>query len=165
MNAGGFKWLAANGRRYGVSEFAKSPADLKRIHKAARNKRTGRTNAGYGANMAVTRAALRKAYITQEKKKVGLLSAGWINAARDLKTPGRYLPTWITRHGAGPGGTQTMKSGGRVMIRISNSNDWFGAGWDRRLAYVISRGEKAMLSATKNILESEARKAERRMGR
>ncbi len=165
MVAAGHKWVAANGRRYPVSEFARSVADLKRIHKASRNPRTGRSNAGYGANMAITRTALRRAYINAEKKKVGLLSAGWINAARELKTAGRYIPSWIKRHGAGPGGADVREAGGKVAIRIYNANPWFSGGWDRRLAYVVSRGEKSMKAAMEAVLARRAAAAQRRMGR
>lgn len=165
MVASGFKWIGENGRKQPVSEVAFSAADLARIHQKARNKKTGRTNAGYGQNMAITRAGLRKEYIKREKLKVGKLSAGWINAARELKTPPRYLPAWINRHGAGPGGATVRDSGGMVSIRIYNSNQWFGAGWNRRLAYVVSRTEKAMIKAATVILGRRAKAAERRMGR
>ncbi len=165
MVENGHKWVAANGRTYPVSEFANTEADLKRIHKAARNPRTGRTSAAYGANMAVTRTQIRKAYIAAEKKKVGLLAAGWLNAARELQTNGRYIPQWIKRHGAGPGGADVREANGKVGIRIYNSNAWFGGGWERRLQYVASRGEKAMKKAMEAALERRAKAAERRMGR
>ena len=115
--------------------------------------------------MAVTRSQIRAAYIKAEKLKVGLLSAGWLNAARELKTNGRYLPQWIKRHGAGPGGAEVREANGKVGIRIYNSNSWFGGGWERRLQYVISRGEKATIKATEAVLDRRAKAAERRMGR
>lgn len=165
MVSSGFKWTGENGRKQPVSEVAFSESDLVRIHQKARNKKTGRTNAGYGANMAITRAKLRKDYIKREKLKVGKLSAGWINAARELKTPPKYLPAWIKRHGARPGGATVREANGIVNIRIYNSNAWFGTGWRPRMAYVVSRTEKAMVKATTVILERRAKAANARMNR
>lgn len=165
MVASGFRWPAENGRKQPVAEVAFSEADLARIHQKARNKKTGRTNAGYGQNMAITRAALRKAYIQREKLKVGKLSAGWINAARELKTSGRHVPQWIKRHGAGPGGANVREANGIVNIRIYNSNSWFGTGWSHRMAYVVSRAEKAMVKEATVVLERNAKRAQARMNR
>jgi len=165
MVESGYKWVAANGRRYAVAQVALSAGQLKQLHRQARNPRTGRTNAANGANMAVTRSAIRRAYIKGEIKKVGLLSAGWINAARELKTGSRYVPAWIKRHRPGPGGADVRNRGGKIHIRIYNSNRWFAGNWNRRLEYVVSRTEKAMTKAAVAILERKARAAERRMGR
>jgi len=160
-----FKWTGENGRKQPVSEAAFSEGELARIHQKARSRKTGRTNAGYGANMAITRAALRKEYIKRETRKVGKLSAGWLKAAQELKTPPRYLPAWIKRHGAGPGGATVRDSGGIVSIRIFNSNSWFGPGWERRMSYVVSRTEKALTKAATAILERRAKAANARMNR
>ena len=163
MVEAGFKWEASNGRRYPVGSFAKTEADLKRIHQAARNPQTGRTRAGYGANMAVTRTALRRAYIKQQQLKVGKLAAGWINAADELRTSSRRVPSWIRRHGAGPGGADITDRGGRVNIRIYNSNGWFSGNWAARLRYVVSRREKGVLASLNRELIKRAKAAERRM--
>jgi len=161
----GYKWRAQNERRYQVAEFAQSVADLKRIHKSAKNPKTGRTRIHGGQNMAVTRSQIRSAYIKSEVKKVGMLAAGWLNAASELNTPSRYIPGWIKRHGAGRGGVEMRKNSGSYSLRIYNNNPWIGIGWEARLKYVVSRGTAALKVATEKELDKRAKAAEQRMGR
>jgi hypothetical protein len=160
--ADGFKWESGKGR-FPVAGKAFTMADLKKYHSAARNRANGRTSAGRGANMAVTRRALRTAYIKQQQQKVGMLAAGWIRAADELGTSSRRVPNWIRRHGAGPGGADINDRGGRINIRLFNSNAWFGPGMDSRVRYVVSRNEKGALAQLNRELIKRAKAAERRM--
>lgn len=164
VNAG-FEFQTGKGHKDIVREVAESAEDLRRIHQFARNPRTGRTRKMKGIGMAITRKAVLKQYIRQEMAKVGKLNAGWINAARELKTAARAVPAWITRHGAGRGGADISDRGSRIGIRIFNSEVWFPNGMDARVALAVKRRENGLKKAMEAVLERRARAAERRMGR
>jgi hypothetical protein len=164
VNAG-YEFQTGKGHKDTVREVAESADDLKRIHQFARNPRTGRTRKMKGIGMAITRKAVLKQYIRQEMAKVGKLNAGWINAARELKTAGRAVPAWITRHGAGRGGADVSDRAGRIGIRMFNSEVWFPSGMDSRVALAVRRRENGLKKAMEAVLERRAKAAERRMGR
>lgn len=164
VNAG-FEFQTGKGHKDTVREVAETAEDLARIHQFARNPRTGRTRKMKGIGMAITRANVRKQYIRQEMAKVGKLNAGWINAARELKTASRAVPAWITRHGAGRGGADVSERGGKIGVRIFNSEIWFPQGMESRVRLAVARRENGLMKAMEAILERRARAAERRMGR
>jgi hypothetical protein len=148
-----------------VRDVAESASELRMIHQFARNPRTGRTRKMRGVGMAITRKAVLRQYIKQEIKKTGLLNAGWIRAASDLKTASRAVPAWIKRHGARPGGSSIRDTGGKIGIRIYNTQAWFPSGMDARVRIAVSRRERGLIKALEAVLERKARAAERRMGR
>ena len=148
-----------------VRDIAFTMADMKRVHQIARNRATGRTRTIGGANMAYARKGLLKAYIKQEQKRVGLLNAGWLQAAETLKTAKRATPAWITRHGKQAGSATITKGSARTGISISNFLGWFPAGMGSRVAIALNRRESGLKKAADAILERRARAAERRMGR
>lgn len=161
----GYQWGTGRGRKI-IKDFATSVQDLKRIHRFARSPSTGRVRTGStGQNMALTRAAIRSEYIKQQKKKVGTLNAGWLKAARELKTAKRNTPSWITRHGAKPGGVhfRTTKSG--LTITMANNMRYMPRNMASRVSRAVQRREYAMLKAMESIIERNAKQAERRQGR
>ena len=162
-----FQWQnpQEGGRPVMVSQRANSLQDMAIIHKRARNPRNGRTRQAGGGLMAIARPALVKQYIREMKKQVGLLNAGWITAARELKTAARAVPAWITRHGAQPGGADVRDSGPAVRIRIYNSMTWFPQGMEARVAIAVNRREYGIKKAMEAMLERRAKAAEARMGR
>lgn len=153
------------GRPVRVHQLANSLGDLAIIHKRGRSNRTGRTNQAGGGNMAIARPALVKQFIRQEIQKVGLLNAGWLSAARQLKTAGRNTPAWIKRHGERPGGAQIADSGPRVRIQIYNSQTWFPQGMETRVRLAVARREAGLQKAMEAVLARRAAAAEKRMGR
>jgi hypothetical protein len=148
-----------------VRDIAFTLADMQRVHRVSRNRQTGRTRAMGGDFMAYARPALLKSYIKQEVKRVGLLNAGWLQAADTLKTAKRNTPSWITRHGkqAGAAMVQTRSTG--TAISISNFQTWFPSGMAGRVQLALKRREAGLKKAAEEILERRAKAAERRMGR
>lgn len=165
MVANGYEFQTGKGHKDTVREVAESVDDLRRIHKFARNPKTGRTRKMKGGGMAITRKAVLRQYIRQEMAKVGKLNAGWLNAANELKTASRNVPAWIKRHGSRPGGVDVSERGYRVGIRIFNSQTWFPGNMESRVAIAVNRRERGLIKATEAILERRAKAAERRMGR
>jgi len=162
-----YEWKnpVAGGRDVRVFHRANSIADIAIIHQRGRNPRNGRTRQTGGGSMAITRPALVKAYIKEAIKKVGLLNAGWLNAARELKTASRAVPAWITRHGAQGGGTDVRNSGPGISIRIFNTQTWFPQGMEARVALAVQRREYGLKKAMEAVLERRAKAAEKRQGR
>lgn len=162
-----YEWLnpVNGGRNVRVFHRANSIADIAIIHQRGRNPRNGRTRQNGGGSMAIARPALVKAYIKEAIKKVGLLNAGWLNAARELKTASRAVPAWITRHGAQGGGADVRNSGPGISIRIFNTQTWFPQGMEARVALAVQRREYGLQKAMEAVLERRAKAAEKRMGR
>ncbi len=164
VNAG-FEFQTGKGHKDIVREIAESPEDLRRIHQFARNPRTGRTRKMKGIGMAITRKAILKQYIRQEMAKVGKLNAGWINAAREMKTASRAVPAWITRHGAGRGGANVTERAGKIGITLFNNEVWFPTGMESRVALAVRRRENGLTKAMEAVIARRAAAAERKMGR
>ena len=162
-----FEWEnpESGGRKVMVFRKANSMADLAIVHQAARNSRSGRTRQAGGGFMAIARPALVKQYIRQEMAKVGKLNAGWINAARELKTANRAVPAWITRHGAGRGGANVTERAGKMGITLFNSEIWFPNSMESRVALAVGRRERGLVKALDAVLARRAAAAARRMGR
>lgn len=165
MVADGFEFRTGKGHKDTVRDIAETTEDLRRVHSFARNPKTGRSRKMGGIGMAITRKAVLRQYIRQEIKKVGVLNAGWLRAATELRTAGRAVPAWIKRHGARPGGADVMDRGGRVGIRIFNSQTWFPQGMEARVRIAVDRRERGLIKALEAVLERKTRAAERRMGR
>jgi hypothetical protein len=155
----------SGGRKVMVYRRANSLADLAVVHKGARNPRNGRTRQAGGGLMAIARPALVKQYIRESMKKVGLLNAGWLNAARELKTASRAVPAWIKRHGPQSGGATVRDSGARVGIMIYNWQAWFPDSMTGRVALAVQRRENGLRKAMEAILERRAAAAQKKMGR
>lgn len=165
MIESGYKWGTGRGRKI-IRDFATSPQDLKRIHRFARSPSTGRVRTGStGQNMALTRGAIRREYIKQQKKKVGTLNAGWLRAARELKTAKRNTPAWITRHGAKPGGVHFRSTKSGLTITMANNMPYMPRNMASRVSRAVQRREHGMLEAMEAIIERRAKQAERRQGR
>ena len=155
----------SNTRKQVVRDIAFSEAAIANIHKYARNPTNGRTRVTLGANMAWSRAALVKSYIKKVMKKVGLLEAGWLRAADELKTSSQATPAWIRRHGSRPGGVDVKTTSGKTSVRVFNSQPWFPSGMDSRLQIAINRRERGLRKAIEAMLERRAKKANDRMKR
>jgi hypothetical protein len=155
----GFEFGTGRGKKT-VRDFAETEADLARIHKASRSPSTGRVRTGRtGQNMAVTRSQVRRAYIKTAQKKVGVLNAGWLAAAHDLKTSSRATPAWITRHGKKPGGINQVKTVGGILVQVFNSVPYFPKDMERRVQRAIFYREKGLKKATEAMLARRAAKA------
>lgn len=160
MIKSGHEWQVGRGHKMKIRQVAMSEADLKREHKQARNPRTGRTRSLKGTNGAITRKALLNAYVKSQKKKVGRLNAGWLAAARELKTAKRATPAWITRHANAPGGVNIAEGKGRIGIRIFNQQAWFPGDMDARLRLALTRRERGLIKAIDSMLARQAAKAQ-----
>ena len=159
------EWQGPNGSKLLTHVRANSLAEMAAVHQAARHPRSGRTRAMGGRFAAVTRPALLKAYIKEQLGKVGLLNAGWIAAATQLKTASRNVPQWIRRHGRQPGGAEVRDSGPMVAIRIFNSQTWFPGDMQRRVAAALRRREFGLKQAMEAVLARRAKAAQARMNR
>lgn len=160
----GFEWGSGRGKKT-IREFAQTEADLERVHQFARSPSSGRIRTGStGQNMAVTKAGIRKAYTLRAIKRVGLLNAGWLRAAAELKTVKRNTPAWITRHGAQPGGVDMTRSAGGISITVSNRQPYFPKDMDARLQRAVFRRAHGLRKALEVMLEKRAAKANARMG-
>lgn len=160
----GFEWKLSDGSRREVGQTAFSEAELARVHRAARSKKTGRALKGTGGvNMAVTKASVLRAYIAKQIKRVGLLNAGWIAAAAKLKTSAGQVPQWIRRHGAKPGGATQAKTKDAVTVTIFNSQAWFPGDMAPRIKDAIRRRENGLRKAIEAITTRRANAATRRM--
>lgn len=165
MVRSGFEWReGSKGHKMIVREFTDSESRLALLHQQGRNPRTGRTRTTGGASMALTRKATLKAYIKQQIKNVGKLNSGWINAANELKTASRAVPAWIKRHGAGPGGADILRQNRFTGVRIFNNQQWFPSDMNSRAVLAIQRRERGLIKAMEEMLERNAKKAERKMG-
>ena len=75
MIKGGAKWKRTGGQRaVEAFYFSESLIDLRNAHRAARNRRTGRTSGRHKASIVLTRAAIRQKLIKEKIKQVGLLN-------------------------------------------------------------------------------------------
>lgn len=161
----GFQWGTGRGKKI-IRDFADSISDLARVHNFARSKATGRVRTGTtGQNMALTRKALRTAYTKEKIKDVGLLNAGWLRAAKKLKTAKRATPAWITRHGDKPGGVDFRRSKSRLTITVSNKMPYFPSNMESRIARAIDRRRHGLEQALEAMLARKAKRAEQRMNR
>jgi hypothetical protein len=158
----GFEWGTGKGRKI-IHNYAPTEADLHRFHQAARDSQ-GRTRTGgnRGSNMAITHAAVLRSYIKKQQARVGLLNAGWINAARELGTAKRATPAWITRHPNQPGGSNKNVSEGKVFIRVFNSQAWFPRRMESRIKIAMDRRTVALRMDIKKKLEFAAARAQAR---
>lgn len=159
------EWEGAGGTKLLTYRRANTLGEMATVHQEARNPNSGRTRAKGGRFTALVRPALLKQYIKQQNARVGILNAGWIAAARELKTAARNVPAWITRHGRRPGGSQVQDGGGKVLIRIFNSQSWFPGDMTRRVALALARREDGLKKACEAILERRAKQAQARLNR
>jgi hypothetical protein len=147
-----------------VRDTAFDLAKMKKVHGYARNPLSGRTRSLNGLSLALTKAGLLNKYIRQEQRKVGLLSAGWLTAARAMNTTKRSTPAWISRHGQQPGGATMQVGGSVVSIRVFNNQRWFPGDMGQRVQLAIDRRERGMRKATEAIIARRARTAQRKQG-
>lgn len=161
----GFKWGTGRGAKQ-IKEYASSVADLKRIHNKARSPRTGRVKTGsVGQNMALTRAAIRNEFARSQIKRVGILNAGWLRAAKRLKTAKRATPAWITRHGDKPGGVVFRRTKHGLAINMSNKVDYFPKNIEARMQRAVTRRAAGIEKALQAMIEKKAQRANQRMRR
>lgn len=155
-------WEGPNGAKLYTWRKANTMADMAIVHREARNPKSGRTRAMGGRFTALVRPALLKQYIKQQQARVGLLNAGWIAAATQLRTAARNVPAWIKRHGRQPGGASIRDSGPMISIRIFNSQTWFPGDMSRRVAAALIRREAGLRKAIEAVLARNAARANRR---
>lgn len=154
----GFRWGTGRGAKK-IPYYASSAADLKRIHAKARSPITGRIRTGsIGQNMALTTTAARREFLADQKKKVGILNAGWLKAARELKTAKRATPAWITRHGNKPGSVNFSTSSLGLTITITNKMPYFPGKMDERIQQAINRRVRGIEKALVDMLTREGKK-------
>jgi len=110
----------------------------------ARRRKYGRVT-GKEPTTAVLSAVVLKKYIKAAQKRVGLLAAGFLAAARRL---GVKLPAWIERHPAGIG-TVDMKTGRDSFFITITNQARHGRGNDLR------RRVKEVLEYTKRAKRAE----------
>lgn len=159
----GFRWGTGRGAKK-ISRYAGSVAELKRIHAQARSKKTGRVRTGsIGQNMALTKAAIRNQFARDQIKRVGILNAGWLRAARKLKTAKRATPAWITRHGDKPGAVNFRRSRHGLAITVSNHMDYFPKNINQRIQRAVDRRARGLEKAIEAMLERKAKRATKRM--
>jgi len=163
MVAAGFEFRVGRGHKSIVREFIKTPEELRQVHEHARNRRTGRTRKVGGAMMAITRKAVLRRYIKQEQQKVGMLGAGWVPAARELKTTTRATPAWITRHAGSKGGADWLRKEKTIGVRIFNNQQWFPHDMKPRVERALRRTERGLMKAVEVMLERRAARAQARM--
>ncbi len=85
-----------------------------RLHE--RMRKHGRVPRGAHVQQIVTNAGAVNAYIRERKRKVGLLAAGWLSAARYFRIK---LPEWVERHQAG-GSIKPSILPWKTQYRITN---------------------------------------------
>lgn len=159
----GHFWKTKAGR-VRATQTAWTEDDLERLHQAARNPRTGRVRRG-NQWVGVTRRAVLRAFLKRKLAQVGELNAGWLPAARELKTSSRAVPAWIRRHGDQPGGVDVKVSAEGVNVRIFNDQSYFPGGMVWRLDYALKRRQRGMEKALQDLADRAAKRAQRRMGR
>jgi hypothetical protein len=83
------------------------------------------------------------AFIRRKISHVGFLAAGWVAAARRLKT---NLPEWITRHGARFGSVRITLNRRGIAVRIVNTVPYVGevGGLRRRIQTALDFRAGAM---------------------
>ena len=146
-----------------VPNYAANIGDLKRFHAQARSKSTGRVRTEYGKKMAVTRKSLRTAYAKEMAKRVGILNAGWLNAAQKLKTAKSKTPSWITRHGSKPGRVDFRYTKSGLTIILRNEMPYYPKDKNRRINKALERETYALEKATEAMIERKAKRATQRM--
>jgi len=163
MIENGFRWGTGRGAKK-IGAYAESVADLERIHRNARSKRTGRVRTGtIGQNMALTKKSILKSFISQQIKEVGMLNAGWLRAAEELKTSKRQIPAWIRRHGKKPGDAQKTKTKSGLRVTVSNRMDYFPKNMKSRMQAAANRRERGLEKALEAMLTRKADKLTRKL--
>jgi len=146
-----------------VNKFTESLGELRQAHKAARSPATGRVRTYRGSTMVLTRSDIRKQLIDEKKKKVGMLAAGFLAAARILSTAKRMTPGWIARHGEQSGGADISTPKDRVAVRIFNSQTWFPHDMSKRLQVAVNRRETGLRKAMQAMMDRKAKKAQQKL--
>lgn len=161
----GFEWGTGRGRKK-LKKFVGSVAEMKAHHARHRSKATGRVKSGTsGQNMAVTRAGIRNEFMREQVKRVGMLNAGWLRAAKRLKTAKRATPAWITRHGDKPGSVIFRRTRHGLAINMSNKMDYFPKNIEARMQRAVYRRAAGIEKALQSMLERKAKRANQRMNR
>ena len=146
-----------------VKRFTNSLADLQSIHKRSRNSR-GRVNKGTAkANMALTRKATKNQLAKHLISKIGLLNAGWLRAAHDLKAAKSATPKWITRHGPQPGFARFRKSRHGLIITIGNKVSYYPKDAASRVRQSVFNTELHVRALIDAALKKNAQKINRKM--
>ena len=163
MIENGFEWGTGRGRKK-LNKFSDSVAELKSHHARFRSKATGRVKTGsVGQNMVVTRAGIRNEFIREQIKRVGILNAGWLRAAKQLKTAKRATPAWITRHGDKPGSAIFRRTKHGLSISLQNRMDYFPKNIESRMQLAVSRRAAGIEKAVAAMIARKAAKANQRM--
>jgi len=149
-------WKTHLGERQ-VTFYADSVYELRRAHQKARNRRTGRVRIGNStANMALTKARIKNQYTKEQIAKVGLLNAGWLQAAGVLKT--KAVPKWITRHGRQSGDVRFKRSNFGLSITVSNRMGYYPTKLQKRMQMAVDRRTHAIVKALEAMAERRAAK-------
>jgi len=166
--ANGWWWLLKNdptkARRYLELEAPSRLRGLQigfdggAVHRANRNRRTGRVRGGpYGLILDQRNTGLNR-YIRERKKRVGLLASGWVSDAGKLGQV-RGVPAWVARHSANLGEVRRIRRGGAYLVRIENTARYAESDSKRRAQSVL----RYRVSALNRQLPYLARKYERQL--
>lgn len=108
-----------------------------------RNRKHGKVPRSTHVQQIVSSPGALNTYIRARQKKVGLLAAGWLAAARHLKVK---LPAWVERHRAG-GSIRPALLPWRTAYRITNDATHGGANDLPRKAKTLADKKMRLLPA------------------
>jgi len=140
---GGVEWIPEG------TTLAGSVADIKAIHSARRNKRSGRVFSINEKRRVVVDVANVVKFFKELSKKVGIAKAGWASVAllckADVRAPLRGIPRWVTRN--------IISGAGSINDRKAS-----GLGWKVLLENKI-RYSRETLSKTNELIACNIAKA------
>lgn len=138
-----------------IKRTALTLAEVKSVHKQARNSK-GRVNAGRAAaNMAITRKSIKREFLREQFKKIGWLNAGWMRAAQKLKLTKRATPAWISRHAtSNPNGGITFKNNKKgLSISVFNRTPYYPSDAAQRIQQAIRRTERSIEGTIRAVVQ------------
>lgn len=126
-----------------------------KLHQRFRGKRGGVSRDR--VVLLVTNAQALQSYVKKVQGRVGLLAAGWMNAAQKL---GVRMPAWIARHGASNGAISVEVGIDKLLIVMSNKVK-YGAANDlqRRADYVVRYRHQALRRRLPYVLRAALKRA------
>jgi hypothetical protein len=146
-----------------VKRFTNSLGELQSIHKRSRNYR-GRVNKGVArSNMALTRTATKNQLKKHLIGKIGLLNAGWLRAANQLKLTKQATPKWITRHSPKAGFAKFKKSRYGLIITLANKVNYYPKDAVGRANQAVREAEIHLRVLIDVALKKNAQKINRKM--
>lgn len=138
--------------------------DPAQVHARARNPRTGRvdkrvlTGSLRGSGKVEIAAADLRAFQKKMLALVGILAAGWNDAAKHL---GVSLPAWVKRHGASNGSVVVKSSDTAFSITLNNEVKFVEGvkGYERRVSWAVKNQQRKMDRRADFLLKKAIREA------